>query len=293
MSYLHTQAEWRGPRFFLSYKLHSHVIFYPPCLVFFLSVLPTLFHFPFFDERQHSGLVSVDANDYDDDFYTFFYSFSRLFTDNPFPCPPTPSPIPNYSKKEKAWGRAHLPQMSDECVATRDPHSSPPPSALTVYRHPQSLTDDVSSHRFRFRYLRFRAILWTFFYFTDVFFLMSGIEGLKKIDKSEAFSACKMLWLFSAFILWYLLEESADAGPPNGNRKLFSGLVLSWMDSVCSCCKWAANAVAVVLAIHWQVVFKKKVLNLNSVLNETWRDTLIAAVTIRCFRVWYKQHFSH
>lgn len=39
---------------------------------FFLSVLPTLFHFPFFDERQHSGLVSVDANDYDDDFYTFF-----------------------------------------------------------------------------------------------------------------------------------------------------------------------------------------------------------------------------
>lgn len=103
-------------------------------------------------------------------FTLFFYSFSCLFTDNPFPCPPTPSPIPNYSKKEKAWGRAHLPQMSDECVATRDPHSSPPPSALTVYRHPQSLTDDVSSHRFRFRYLRFGAILWTFFYFTDVFF---------------------------------------------------------------------------------------------------------------------------
>ena len=94
------------------------------------------------------------------------------FTDNPFPLL-TPPSILNYSKKEKAWGRAHLPQMSDECVATRDPHSSPPPPpppALPIYRHAQSLTDDVPSHRFRFRYLRFGAILWTFFYFTGVFF---------------------------------------------------------------------------------------------------------------------------
>lgn len=115
--------------------------------------------------------------------------------------PPAPSPIPNYSKKEKAWGRAHLPQMSDECVATRDPHSSPPSSALTVYRHPQSLTGDLPSHRFRFRYSRFGAILWTFFYFTDVFlfFLMSGIEWLKKIEESEAFSACKQ-WVCCGFL---------------------------------------------------------------------------------------------
>lgn len=194
---------------------------------------------------QRSDLDSVDNNDYDDDFYTFFFSspspppFPHPFTDNPFPCL-TPSPIPNYSKKEKAWGRAHLPQMSDECVATRDPHSSPPPSVLTIYRHPQSLADDVPSHRFRFKYFRFGAILWTFFYFTDVFFFNVRYWRIKKtrrIWRIQCVQKVEMLWLLSAVILWCLLEECADAGPLNGIGKLSAGVVLSWMYSICSCCK--------------------------------------------------------
>lgn len=101
-----------------------------------------------------------------------FFPPSLHLQSSPLSYPPPP-PISNHSKKEKAWGRAHLPQMSDECVATRDPRSSPPPSVLTVYHHPQSLTDDVPSRRFRFRYLKFGVILWTFFYFTDVCVFLS------------------------------------------------------------------------------------------------------------------------
>lgn len=250
MSYLHPQAEWKGPSFFLSHELHPHLLFHPACL-FSLSALPfqynmlgpelySSFRSSSWMKSKNSDLVSVDENDCDDDdFFTFSFS-----SPSPPPFPPSlhlqssplpPPPIPNHSKKEKAWGRAHLPQMSDECVATRDPHSSPPPppSVLTVYRHPQSLADDVPSRRFRFRYLKFGVILWTFFYFTDVcvLFVMSGIEGFfffLKIDGSEAFGA-KIG--YAAFVvcchpldIWYLLEECADAGPPNGHAKLFGWL---------------------------------------------------------------------
>lgn len=211
--------------------------------------------------------------------------------------PPPPTPIPNHSKKEKAWGRAHLPQMSDECVATRDPHSSPPPSVLPVYRHPQSLIDDVPSRRFRFRYLKFGVILWTFFYFTDVcVFLSCQVlkDFFKKIDGFEAFGACKKWKCCVCFLLSSscFLISLGDAGPPNGHGKLFAGLVLRWMNSLCSCCKWAAHAVAVILQVkgfHWRVVLKTKkynqtnkkmVLNFNLVFHEIllWGNGWVANV---------------
>lgn len=106
-----------------------------------------------------------------------------------------------YSKKEKAWGRPHLPQVSNECLETRATLNSlfpfidsPRPFSLNRRRvtlfclTPSMAHPGDHAHHIRFKYLKFASL--NFFFFSDI---------LRRYRRLQWREWALSFWVFSAW----------------------------------------------------------------------------------------------